>query len=109
MELATLILSNLTGIAAVITLIISLITYIHKAVKERNWPQVVKMVSDYMERAETMFQTGADRKEWVMAMVKSSADTVKYDIDMDEIGRLIDNLCAMCKVVNGPVKEETEK
>ena len=39
-------------------------------------------------------------------MVKSSADTVKYEIDMEEIGRLIDSLCTMSKVVNAPVEEE---
>lgn len=104
MEWAKLILSNLTGIAAVITLIITLVTYVQKAIKERNWPEVVRMVSEYMERAETMFENGADRKEWVMAMVKSSADTVKYNINMEEIGKLIDDLCEMSKTVNAPVK-----
>lgn len=106
MEWVNLILSNLTGIAAVITLVITLVKYVQKAVKEKNWPQVVQMVSNYMERAETMFEFGADRKEWVLAMVKLSADTVKYEIDMEEIGGLIDNLCTMSKVVNAPAEEE---
>ena len=60
-----------------------------------------KLVTSYMERAETMFEKGADRKEWVMAMVKASADTVKYDLDMDKISDLIDSLCDMSKIVNG--------
>ena len=106
MEWAKLILSNLTGIAAVVTLVISLVKYVKQVVKEKNWPEVVKLVSGYMERAETMFNNGADRKEWVIAMVKASADSVKYTIDMDEISKLIDDLCAMSKVVNGEnVKE----
>lgn len=105
MEWAKLILSNLTGIAAIIALTISLVAYVRKAVKEKNWPQVVKMVSGYMERAEKMFDNGADRKEWVMAMIKASADTVSYDIDMTEIGQLIDDLCSMSKVVNGDTEE----
>lgn len=61
MELAKLIISNLTGIAAVIALVISL--------------------------------------------VKSSADTVKYDVNMAEIGQLIDDLCATSKIVNSEKKE----
>lgn len=105
MEWAKLILSNLTGIAAIIALAISLVAYVRKAVKEKNWPQVVKMVSVYMERAEKMFDNGADRKEWVMAMIKASADAVSYDIDMTEIGQLIDDLCSMSKVVNGEAEE----
>ena len=46
MEWAKLILSNLTGIAAIIALVISLVKYVKEAIKERNWPQVVKMVSE---------------------------------------------------------------
>lgn len=105
MEWAKLIFSNLAGIVAIITLVVSLVKYVKQAIKEKNWPQIVKMVSDYMERAETMFESGADRKEWVLAMVKSSADTVKYNINMEEIAQLIDDLCDMSKVVNGEKKE----
>ena len=106
MEWAKLIISNLTGIAASIALVISLVKYVKQAIKEKNWPQVVKMVSDYMEQAEDMFDSGADRKQWVMAMVQVSADSVKYNINMTEIGQLIDDLCAMSKVVNGEKKED---
>ena len=106
MEWVKLIISNLTGIAAIIALVISLVKYVKQAIKEKNWPQVVKMVSDYMEQAEDMFDSGADRKQWVMAMVQVSADSVKYNINMTEIGQLIDDLCAMSKVVNGEKKED---
>ncbi len=106
MEWAKLIISNLTGIAAIIALVISLVKYVKQAIKEKNWPQVVKMVSDYMEQAEDMFDSGADRKQWVMAMVQVSADSVKYNINMTEIGQLINDLCAMSKVVNGEKKED---
>ena len=106
MEWAKLIISNLTGIAAIIALVISLVKYVKQAIKEKNWPQVVKMVSDYMEQAEDMFDSGADRKQWVTAMVQVSADSVKYNINMTEIGQLIDDLCAMSKVVNGEKKED---
>lgn len=108
MEWAKLILSNLTGIAAIITLVISLVKYVKQAIKERNWPEVVKMVSGYMEQAEGMFENGADRKQWVMAMVQVSADSVKYNINMTEIGQLIDDLCAMSKKVNAPDEKAGE-
>lgn len=106
MEWAKLILSNLTSIAAIIALVISLVKYVKEAIKERNWPQVVKMVSEYMAQAEDMFSNGADRKQWVMAMVQVSAEAVKYNVNMTEIGQLIDDLCAMSKVVNGDKTEE---
>ncbi len=100
-EWVKLIVSILSGLAAAIPLVFQLVKYVHKAIQERNWPEVVKMVTGYMERAEAMFEKGADRKEWVLAMVKASADTVQYDIDMEEISQLIDSLCDMSKIVNG--------
>lgn len=104
MEWVKLILSNLTGIAAIITLIISLVTYVRKATKEKNWGELLKTVTKYMEIAEDKFDNGADRKEWVLAMVKASVETINYDINMDEVAKLIDDLCNMSKVVNAPVE-----
>ena len=102
-EWVRLIVSVLSGLAATIPLAIQLVKYVQKTIQDKNWPEVVKLVTSYMERAETMFEKGADRKEWVMAMVKASADTVtvNYDLDMDKISDLIDSLCDMSKIVNG--------
>ncbi len=108
MDVLQLVVSALAGLAATIPLVVQLVKYVQKAVKEKNWPKVIEMVTNYMERAETMFETGADRKEWVMAMVKASADTINYDIDMDAIGKLIDSLCGMSKVVNAPGEKAGE-
>ena len=100
-EWVRLIVSVLSGLAATIPLAIQLVKYVRKTIQDKNWPEVVKLVTSYMERAETMFEKGADQKEWVMAMVKASADTVNYDLDMDKISDLIDSLCDMSKIVNG--------
>lgn len=100
------ILSGLTTITTIITLVAQLIKYVKKAIQEKNWPEIVKVVVKYMERAEDMFESGADRKEWVMAMVKVSSELVNYDLDMDRISDLIDSLCQMSKVVNGEKTEE---
>ncbi len=101
MEWLQLIASIMAGLITAIPLAIKLVEYVKKAVKEKNWDKVLDMVMKYMETAEEKFDNGADRKEWVMAMVKASADTINYDVDMDTIGELIDSLCDMSKVVNG--------
>lgn len=98
----------LTGLATAIPLVINLIKYVKKAVKEKNWNQVVKLVMNLMEEAETKFDNGADRKEWVLSMIKASADTINYDIDMDAISDLIDSLCSMSKVINAPTQSKPE-
>lgn len=98
------VLAILSGLVTAIPLIVNLVKYIRSAVKEKNWDQVLQLVMRLMKEAEVKFQTGAERKEWVMAIVKSSADTINYDINMDQISQIIDDLCAMTKVVNPPAE-----
>ncbi len=89
-----------SGMATAIPLIIKLAECVEKANKEKNWNQVLNLVMNLMAEAEKKFDEGADKKEWVIAMVKVSADTINYDINFEQIGNLIDSLCAMSKNVN---------
>lgn len=104
-----LIVAILSGLVACIPLVVQLVKYCQKAVKEKNWNQLLKLVMNLMEEAETKFETGADRKEWVMMMIKASADTINYEIDMDEVSKLIDSLCSMTKIVNGNTEETAQE
>ena len=106
MDWVGLVVSILSGLAATIPLVVQLVNYVQKAVKEKNWNKMLEMVMDLMETAEGMFESGADRKEWVIAMVKGSADTINYDIDIEAISALIDSLCDMSMVVNNSVTPE---
>ena len=100
-NVVNIIVSVLSGIAACIPLVVQLVKYVKQAVQEKNWNQLLKLVTNLMEEAEKKFSTGAERKEWVLAMVKSSADTVNYPVDLDVVSELIDSLCSMSKIVNG--------
>lgn len=100
-NVVNIIVSILTGIATAIPLIVQLVKYVKQAVQEKNWNQLVAMVMKLMEEAEKKFETGADRKEWVMTMIKASSDSINYPVDMDAISELIDSLCDMSKIVNG--------
>lgn len=79
---------------------IQLVKYVQKSVKEKNWSKLLSLVMDLMATAEEEFETGAERKEWVMKMVKTSANKINYDIDVDALSEMIDSLCAMSKQVN---------
>lgn len=98
--------SVLSGLAVAIPLVVKLVEYVRKAVKEKNWNQVLKLVMDLMAEAEKKFETGAEKKEWVLAMIKASADSINYDIDTNAIGELIDSLCDMSKAVNAPTENK---
>ena len=100
-NVVTIIVSILSGLAACIPLVIQLVKYVKKSVEEKNWKQLLNLGTNLMEEAEKKFATGAERKEWVLAMVKASADTINYPINLEEVSKLIDSLCDMSKIVNG--------
>ena len=100
--------SILSGLAVAIPLVIKLIEYVKKSIREKNWNKLLDLVMNLMKEAETKFETGAEKKEWVLAMVKASADTINYDIDTNAVSELIDSLCDMTKVVNAPSNTENE-
>ena len=100
-EWVNVIVSILSGLAVAIPLVCKLVEYVKKAIEEKNWGQLITLVMGYMEEAEKKFATGAERKEWVMGMVESTAATINYPIDMEVVSALIDQLCSMSKIVNG--------
>lgn len=104
-EWVNVIVSILSGLAVAIPLVCKLVEYVKKAIEEKNWGQLVTLIMGYMEEAEKKFATGAEKKEWVMGMVESTAATINYPIDMEVVSALIDQLCSMSKVVNGKESE----
>lgn len=109
MDIIEMILAILSGLITAIPLVVQLIKYVKTSVREKNWAKVLELVVNLMATAENMFATGAERKSWVMMAIKASADTIDYDIDMEQVSKLIDDLCAMSKVVNAEIKEITEE
>ena len=106
MDWVEIVVSILSGLATAIPLVVGLIKYIQKAIKEKNWNKLVDMVMNFMKEAELKFDNGPERKEWVLMMVKASADTIDYDINLIQVSEMIDALCNLTNVVNPPVIEE---
>lgn len=90
----------LSGLVIIIPLVVELVKYVKIAAKERNWDKLLGLIANLMMQAESKFDNGEDRKEWVVMMVKASADTINYDIDIEQVERIIDSLCVMSKNVN---------
>ena len=109
MEWYEILIDILSGLIIVIPLVVKLIEYVKKATKEKNWNKLLQLIMNLMAEAENKFDNGTDRKDWVMMAIKASADTIEYDINMDEVSALIDSLCAMTKMVNAPKTEEVSE
>ena len=106
MEWYEILVSILSGLAVTIPLVVQLVRYVEAATKEKNWSKVLDLVIDLMKQAEVQFDKGSDKKQWVLSMIEASANTLNYDIDLEQISKLIDALCAMAKAVNAPKIEE---
>ena len=109
MEWYEILIEILSGLIVIIPLVVKLVEYVKKATKEKNWGDLLKLVTNLMEQAEVKFDNGNERKEWVLMMVKASADTINYDIDLEQVSNMIDSLCSLTKVVNAPKEESVEE
>lgn len=93
----------LGGLMVVIPLVVQLVKAVRAYVQEKNWPQLLSILLDMMKQAETMFATGADRKEWVMAEMESAALSINYNYDdaaRQRVSDMIDAVCAAAKEIN---------
>ena len=73
-----------SGLAIVIPLVVELVKYVKKATQEKNWTILLELVTELIKEAENKFETGAERKEYVMGMVEASANTINYEIDLEK-------------------------
>lgn len=87
-------------LVTVVPLIIALINYVKKSVQEKNWNNLVQLVFNLIVEAEAKYEAGADKKAWVMGMVRASADTINFEISDEQLSQLIDNLIDLTKKVN---------
>lgn len=94
------IISILSGVAILVPLVVKLIEYVKKNAKEKNWSSMLVLVMNLMSQAETMFDKGADKKEWVINELKAVANTLNYEIDWDVVGEMIDKICDVSKEIN---------
>lgn len=98
-----LIISILAGLATCIPLAVQLVKYVKAAIQEKNWSKIMKLVLNLMTEAEKVYSTGAERKQYVMSSIESIKDTLNYQIDMDQISNMIDEIVKASKTINAEV------
>lgn len=99
------IVSIISGLLVCIPLVIKLVEYVIKAIREKNWQNVMQLVLRLMTEAEKNFETGAERKEYVMDSIIAMKDTLNCEIDMNAISAMIDSICDASKIINAEVKQ----
>ena len=99
-QIINIIVAVLSGLAACIPLVVKLVEYVKKATQEKNWAGLLGLVMKLIAQAEQKFTDGATRKEWVMAMVQTSAEYVSYPLDTQALSNMIDDLVKLTNKVN---------
>lgn len=94
------ILQIVISLCTIIPLLIELVKYIRKSIKEKNWQSMLQIAMNLMAEAETKFSSGTEKKEWVLSMVKASTRSINYDIDEESLSQLIDTIIGLTKKVN---------
>lgn len=107
-QIVNLVVAVLAGLATCIPLAMKLVQYVKQATQEKNWSGLLDLVMKLMEQAEKKFTDGATRKEWVMAMVQTSAEYVQYPMDVAALSEMIDQLTSLTKNVNVGTKKESK-
>ena len=99
-QIINIIVAVLSGLAACIPLVVKLVEYVKKAAQEKNWAGLLGLVMKLISQAEQKFTDGATRKEWVMAMVQTSAEYISYPLDTQALSDMIDELVKLTNKVN---------
>lgn len=99
-QIVGIIVAVLAGLATCIPLVLKLVQYVKKATQEKNWATLLDLVMKLIAQAEEKFKDGATRKEWVMAMVQTSAEYINYPLDTQALSEMIDELVNLTNKVN---------
>lgn len=99
-QIVNIIVAVLAGLATCIPLALKLVQYVKKATQEKNWATLLDLVMKLIAQAEEKFKDGATRKEWVMAMVQTSAEYISYPLDTQALSEMIDELVKLTNKVN---------
>ena len=94
------ILQIVISLCTIIPLLIELVKYIRKSIKEKNWQSMLQIAMNLMAEAETKFDSGAEKNEWVLSMENASANTSNYDSEEESLSQLIDTIIGQTKKVN---------
>ena len=87
-------------LAALIPMIVAVVKFAKKAIREKNWSKLLDLAMSLIAQAETEFAEGADKKSFVMQMLKASLEEINYEISDEDLSDLVDKVVELTKKVN---------
>ena len=99
------IVSILSGLTVCIPLVVQLIKWVKAAIQEKNWSKVMQLVLNLMTEAEKIYQTGEERKEYVLSSVEQIKGVLEYEVDMKVVSEMVDAIVLASHTINAKVTE----
>lgn len=92
----------ITGVCVCIPLVVKVCILVKECHQAKMWKPLLDLVLILMQEAELRFADGATRKEYVMAMIQTSAEYMNCPIDLSVLSEMIDGFCNFSYIVNPP-------
>ena len=105
MDIVTVIISVVLICLPLIPLLVELIKYIKKYVAEKNWRKLLDLTLSLIKEAEQLYSSGADREDYVVGIVLTTAAEIGYAITEDEVRKIIREIIDVTKSVNAKEEE----
>ena len=98
---------NLKEIGFILIFIINIIYYFIKIIilkkklkSFKTKEEVEKELCELVEKAECLFESGIDKKEYVLDSISQYLKKKKINIDYKEIDKIIENVISVSKQIN---------
>lgn len=94
----------LVGLGISIPVVVGLIKSVRQNVEEKRWDLLMKKAIGLMITAEDLFETGSVKKDYVVVMLKKTAEELGLPYDEEKVGAMVDAMVELSKQINVPEK-----
>lgn len=96
----TLISSGVALIGTILMLCIKLYSALKEVVKNKEWKKIIKLADSAMTAAEESGESGADKKQMVIAAVEAGCKELGVTVDLCKLSEYIDECIEFANKMN---------
>lgn len=88
------------AISVGLPLLIAFYKKIKALAKEKNYAKILKIMQDAAAEAENLYKDKAERREYVLNILKVTCDSLKIDYDEEKLDKELTDFIAATKKIN---------
>lgn len=99
-DIVRIVLDVLAGLAILIPVAYGIFNGIKKLFKDKDYKKLLANALELIVTAEQKYESGADKKKFVLDMLKEVATKAKIKYDEESLSSTIDDIIALSKKIN---------